>query len=214
MGSIQRICIAWIFLFVSMIVYASMAKAEVLVPVPEPLVGTYSFSDNIEGVMLLDVKVVYGFTKEGRAQLQELRSSGYACEAKPRQTYRCTDHLEIQRVNDEIKEKVFRKMNGLTWVEFKQMAGSVDLETDGESFKMWRVNRVATTPESEYKSYEYTWTPSIEKVILRDESDALAPVYFNVVDEDTLSMQMSVSKTYSRQHFQIFIVSAAFEKGQ
>ena len=212
MGSIQRICIAWLFVFASLVLYASMAKAEILAPVPEPLVGTYSFTDTLEGVMLVDVRVVHTISKAGREELKHFRSLGYACEAKPRQTYRCTDHLEIQTVGEEIRRRVYRKMGELTWVEFPEMSGGVNLETDGESYKMWRVDRHALTSGGEYKSYEISWTPSLSKVILRDQKGDLETEYFNVVSPDTLNMQMTVSKTFDRKHFQIYVVRALFEK--
>ena len=211
MRSIQKLCLAWLFIFISMLVYSSLAEAEMMAP--EPLNGAFVFVDTFEPVMTIDVKRVYGFTEAGRAEVSALKSEGYSCQFLPRQTYRCRKHLETKEVTSEIGDRVFSKIEDHTWVDFLDVKGGVEELVNNDSYKAWRVSRGVSTPLGFYRSYEITWTPNVSKVILRDEKGDLPTLYFNMGDLNALNIQTSVSKTLGRDNFQIHIVRAMYERG-
>lgn len=211
MRSIQKVCIAWLFVFASILLYSSLAKAEILAP--EPVLGTYVFVDKFEPVMAIDVKRVYGFTEAGRLQLKDLKSQGYTCKLLPRQTYRCRKHLELKTINKEIENKVFAKIEEHAWFDFLDVQGGTEQLVDGDSYKVWRISRGVSTALGFYRSYEITWTPEISKVVLRDEKEVLPTLYLNFGDLNSLNIQTSVAKTFDRDHFRIYVVRAIYERG-
>jgi hypothetical protein len=209
--SIQKVCIAWLVVFASILLYSSLAKSEV--QPPEPVQGTFVFVDHFEPVMTIDVRRVYGFTEAARLKLRQLKDNGYSCKTTPRQTYRCVKHSELNEIGEELQRRVFAKIEQHLWFDFLDVKGGTELLVDGETYKSWRVSRGVSTALGLYRSYEITWTPEISKVVLRDEKSDLPTIYLNFDALNSFNFQTTVSKTFDRDHFQIYVVRAIYERG-
>jgi len=198
---------AWLFLIISGILFSSISGANEVQP-PTPLKGIFEFTGELEPVLYIDVKRVYGFTSEGKQELRELRAQGYSCQSLPRQTYRCLEQFKTTTLPEKMERKSLGVLESVSSLEFYDVEGDVSLETDGESYKMWRVHRSVSIANFHYENYEMSWTSSISKLTLRAEGQPT--FYFNMDGPNTINRQISVSRTLDKNHFQIYIVRGIY----
>lgn len=200
----QKLCLLFIFLFLMIAGYRALA-----VPIIGFPQGEFVLQDDFEPVMKISVEKVVAINKEGQARLQDLQKTGYACRSVGRSIFRCVHQTEIEHVYEDDLKKIRQTVTAKKF-NFSELDGQADLIHDGEVYKVWRVYKTVRSGENLWKFYDYSWTPTVEKVQL-GEVEEKNTQYLVVETEQVFSQQVRVTRTLSKNQFEIRIFNAFFK---
>lgn len=166
---------------------------------PIPLSGEYSFKGQIVEGSVSDYRVVYTFTDAGKVELRDLRSQGYYCEVKPRDTFLCQKIIASDGLPDVVRERVISRFNGYSVAFLNHAPEAPDIpENNAPDLKEWRIIQKVRIGETYYPFYRYQILgDTLHKIALGESGDEGAP-YFVVNSGSQLSVIADVSKSNSK----------------
>ena len=212
MGKVQKICLVWVMLFLAAVAFSSRGHAPDK-PVPQPFEGTWHYSGELTPVLKIQVERVPAISESGKLRLAKLKNEKYGCHHVMRGIWRCSRQVKLEDISGKARRNLEKQMT-TSILSFIPSDGGFGEIHDGESFKSWKVDRPVHTEVGIYESYEWTWTPSISKVILRDELNELPTVYLNLGESLNISQQYSVNHTVDKNRFEIHVIQAHFQKSE
>ena len=185
----------------------TMGLSAIAAPAPLALNGSYTFKGSLEIGPTTDNRVVYGFTDQGKADLIQLRASGYACEAKPSNVYLCKKNLVNAELPEDIQAKVVSQAQALNISFLNHAPEAPDtLENDSEDLKEWQIMQKVQIGDHYWPGYRYQILGGrIHKVVL-GEGGNTETIYFVVNSSDELAsyVDMTQSNPQGFRQYRIF----------
>lgn len=210
-GKIQKICLLWIMFFLAAVAISSRGNSADR-PVPVPFHGQWQYQGDMTPVLKIQVETVSSKSSAGKQRLAELKKQKYGCHHVMNGLWRCSRQTELDVVSASSREKIEKQIMTRHF-EFLESQGGVREDHDGDSFKSWTVDRPVATDIGDYLSYEWTWTSTLSKIILRESNDPQSPIiYINLSPQLELSQQYSARHTIDRNRFESHIIQVHFSK--
>lgn len=178
-------------------------------PYPQPFEGLFKYSGELQPVMKIEVERVVALSDAGKQRLQQLKSEGARCSHVQRMTYRCSKQSPLSEVELWARDRV----EGLVvsdWIHFVDKPVSIEENANSETFKSWTVTQKVQMAHGEFLSFEWIWTPILEKFFFRDEN--LENVFINMTSDRKLFGQYSVHRTLNRNQYETHIIRVFYAK--
>lgn len=163
---------------------------------PFPLQGNYTFKGSLDLASTTDNRVVYAFTDQGKIDLENLRAEGYACEAKPRDTYLCKKNLSGDGLPENVKAAVVARAEPLQIAFLNHAPDAPDsLENDSPDLKEWRIMQKVQIGDRYWPSYRYLILQNEVHKIALGEGDETQILYFGVSSSEALSSYINIAQS-------------------
>ncbi len=173
---------------------------------PIDLNGEYSYRGKIKLGQMSRNEPVYAFTNKGRERLKYLKSQGWTCTLKPRQTYLCSKKGVTKSIPIHIKERAEKLYTSLT-VEFEEKNIEPVLVNDAPLLKTYRFFKEVRNKGKVYPYFDYTIS-TIHKV---SWGEGLDREEFVVWDDNTL-WNLEFFSDQERTYYDRFLVVGDFQR--
>jgi hypothetical protein len=187
-----------------------IGKGALGASLPTPFLGEFKYTENLRPIVKIQVEAVPTFSPRGKQRLATLKSESYSCRHVMNSTYRCSRSQKLDQVETWAKVRIEKQMRS-SQIRFSKPSGVKNL-VDNDDYKTWLVDGEVQTALGAYTEYLLSWTPTLSKVTLKDESrPELELLYFNIEESGDLNQQFLVNKTLDKHRYESHVIQAVFE---
>ncbi|MCR9203000.1 MAG: hypothetical protein NXH75_00370 [Halobacteriovoraceae bacterium] len=136
------------------LIFALISISSFAVSTPYELNGEFSFTGETKSIFSKRYEPVYAFTRSGRERLADLKSQGWSCAIKPRQTYLCSKADVAKQIPAHIEDRV-DALYGSMKVEFENKTVIPVLTNDAPALKEYRINKELIFNGKVYPYFDY-----------------------------------------------------------
>lgn len=162
---------------------------------PLSLDGIYHFNGQLNNFSVQENRVVYGFTEEGTAQLQDLQNQGFTCANTGRGIYLCQRAEASTTLSAKVQARLEQKFQNLSVSFLKHTAPAPSLQIDAPDLTEWTISQDVKMDAQSWDHFRYQILDgSLHKIALGD-AGVFDTQYFVVVSANELQYAYSEAET-------------------
>jgi hypothetical protein len=176
---------------------------------PYQLSGEYKFTETTNATFSKRYEPVYAFTQAGRERLTDLRSKGWSCSVKPRQTYLCSKANVASQIPSHVSQRAFGLFNSLK-LSFEELDVTPSLLNDSPALTEYRFPKKVTFNGKTYPHFDY--------LIIHGQGYELHKVKWGeglereefLVENERFLKKVETFSDQEKKYYDLFVIEGSF----